>query len=490
MALPRLSPNVHAKSDKNPFTEISDSVFLLARLSILLYIAAVFYIGISSRDVAPNQALRLLTLSVSTLITTFPLWCRIKGVGLLHPLYVLAALSFLKGSFPTLVSAAEGIKFHGAIPSASPRQVSMLQVQVMGIGAMATVFMYLGYIATRGNSWTFVKFKRNDRLLIFGSFAALFVGVTSLWMVMDLSGGFFDHLKNISRGQKARIWVKDPKFASIYGNLALLVLVAPALWLLMRKRSLYNPFFWLMCLNAAATGYLISGRRTAAVTNVIALVACWVVRRRSLAVGRMVLVGLMIFLFVGLVGEFRRSNWKRGSTINYDALTNTSFQDAMARSWEEIESRKVGGAVYAIVSQVPDKHPYRYGTIYLSYLNRFIPRLLWPNKPRGVGIECAYVFFGRVDSGGIPPGGIGEAYWSGGIFGVAIVFFIWGVLLRCIGNFYVKFRDAPVAILLYLATLTKLGPSEPQFRAWLYLVVPATALLGLAGIVRYKGGKR
>lgn len=483
------SPSLRAQSNANPFIEVTDSIYMLARLSIFLYLIAAVFIGITSRDAAPNQGLRLLTLTISTLVTTLPLWFRIKGMGLLHPLYLLSALSFLKASLPGLAYSAIGLKFHGALPGASPNQISMLQIQVVALGAVSTVFMYLGYAATRGNRWTFIKFNQQDQRLILGSIAALIVGAVSLWLLMDLSGGFFEHLKNISRGQKARVWVKDGKYASIYGNLVLLVLVAPALWILMKKRSLYNPLLWLLCFNAVASGYLISGRRTAALTNVIALVACWVVRRRSLAVGRMVLIGLLVFLFVGLVGEFRRSNWHT-SHINYDALTESSFQQALARSWEEIESRRVGGAIYAIVSQVPKKHPYRYATIYLSYFNRFIPRLIWPNKPRGVGIECAYVFFGRVDSGGIPPGGLGEAYWSGGIFGIAIVFFIWGVLLRCIGNFYAKFHTSSVAVLLYLATLTKLGPSEPQFRAWLYLVVPAVAMLTLAGIVRFNSGRK
>ena len=235
-----------------------------------------------------------------------------------------------------------------------------------------------------------------------------------------------------------------------------------------------------------AAGYLVSGRRTGAITNIIALVACWIVRRRSLAVGRVVLIGLLAFLFIGMIGEFRRANRRLGKPVNFDAVTEASFTDAVTQSWVEIESRRESGAIYPIIAKVPDKVRYRYASIYLSYFNRFSPRLIWPNKPRGVGIECAYVFFGRRNSGGIPPGGIGEAYWSAGMVGVTVVYLFWGLILRCIGNFFVRFRGSSVATLLYLATLTKLGPSEPQFRAWLHLIVPALLILGCAGIVRIK----
>ena len=151
---------------------------------------------------------------------------------------------------------------------------------------------------------------------------------------------------------------------------------------------------------------------------------------------------------MGILGDFRRSNWTRGSQVNFSAFTETDIASAFESSLNEIEGRKLASPLYPIVARVPSEVPFKYGTNYVAYFNRFIPRRLWPDKPRGIGLECAEVFYGRSNSGGVPPGRLGEAYWSGGFVGVAIVFFVWGHLLKSFGNFFVRFRGSTIATLL------------------------------------------
>ena len=476
--------------NRNPFIEVNESIYLLARLAVVIFLVSMIYLGVTSRDAAPNMPLRLLVASLRLLVVTLPLWCKIKGIGILHPLYFLSALAFLKTLVPSLYLMANGVSFHGALPGSSPRQISMLQIQILGLSALSFACMYAGFFLNKGNGWTFVRFREKNAILFVGAVVALVVGSIALWWIMEMSGGLSYHLKNISRGRTKRIWVKDPTYASIYASFVPLILVPPVLWILKRKGAFYSPILWTLCIYAAASGYLVSGRRTSAITNVIAMLACWILHRKKLALGRVAIVAMLAFLSVGIIGEFRKSNWRRNQSLDFGAVTESSVNDSLAKSWEAISERKKGSAAYPIIAKVPEKEPFRYGAIYLSYFNRFIPRIIWPNKPNGVGVECAYVFYGRVEQGGIPPGGVGEAYWSAGVFGVVVVFFIWGFVLRCIANFFLKFHKSAPAVLLYLATLTKLGPSEPQFRAWLFLVVPAAMLLALAGIIQFRPAKR
>jgi hypothetical protein len=134
-----------------------------------------------------------------------------------------------------------------------------------------------------------------------------------------------------------------------------------------------------------------------------------------------------------------------------------------------------------ILENVPDNVPFLYGVNYLNYVNRFIPRQIWKNKPRGLATQCAETFYGRVDAGAIPMGAVGEAYWSGGIIAVSIVFFLWGRLLASVGMFFVRFRHSAFACLLYFVTLTQLEPSEQGFAQWIYVVAPACIVLLLVG---------
>lgn len=481
----QLTPN----EVSNPFIEITSSVLLLTRLSVALVIGAIWLVALTSVYTAPYMVTRLLVATIYILVSSLPLWFPIPGIGIVHPLFVIASLILVKSTFPSIGGYAIGMSAHGALPGFTSASIAMLQVQVILMTTLASAMTYVGYFTTRGIKWKFVTFRDRRKIATYAGVACFFIGSVSLYLLIQISGGLFLHLKNIARGHANKVWVGDAELASAYGTLVLMVVVAPALWMLKSKKATANPAFWALVAYTVTSAFLINGRRSAVLANVLVIAACFVLKTRKVAMGRLAVAAILVFLSVGVLGDYRRSNWRQGS-VTFEAFTDIQVDEAMARSFQEIQSRKSGGAIYPIVAKVPAQVPHKYGTNYLAYFNRFIPRRLWPDKPRGIGIECAEVFYGRRNTGGIPPGGLGEAYWSGGFFGIAIVFFTWGAVLKTSGNFFVRFRSSAFASLLYLVTLTRLGPSEPQFRAWLYTIVPAIALLALFGVVRRSGRRR
>ena len=474
----------NGEQDSNPFIAIPGSIYLLARLAIALYVVSVFFLATSARDPAPHVFLRTIAVTIHVLIYTLPLWYPFKGIGVVHPLYLISALGFLKTVLPNLQNWAIGVDAHFALQGMAPSRIALLQIQIIALTSLAHVCIYAGFFASKGLRWNFITFRESKQLVLAIGIISAIVGFGALYLTIDMSGGVEAHLRNISVGKSHQSWVKESRFGSIYAILVSLTVLAPALLLLRGRLPLANPLFWAIASASVLSAYLVAGRRSAVVSTCLILLASWILRRRNIAVGRLAIIGILLFLSIGIIGDFRRANRKNARYINFDAVTQNDFGAAFNQSFDEIQTRKAGGAVFPIVAKVPKNVPYLYGSNYFFYLSKFVPRALWPDKPRGIGIQCADVFYGRVGVGGVPPGAIGEAYWTGGTVGIIVIFLLWGMALRSIGNFFLKFKYSAIASLLYLATLTRLGPSSPQVSGWLYSIGPAAFFLILTGVLK------
>ncbi|QEF98725.1 hypothetical protein Mal15_27800 [Stieleria maiorica] len=465
------------EDDENPFVEISESVQLLARLSIVMAIAFAWWVGLNDRDSAPYPISRLLLFTLYTAIQTLPLWYRLPGVGLLHPLYVIAAYLFLKGTIPSLSQSAIGYRHIPGLPAMSAQGVAIMYMKVTGLYILAQIFTYFGFFTGRGIRWNFIEFRNRPNIVTYFVIASLVIGLVAFWLLIDLSGGLYPHLKNITRGNAAKVWVKDASNASIYATLCGLIVLPPAFLMLVGKNPGFNPVFWALTAISIAVNYLTAGRRSAIVSAVIIIVACWVLRTRTVSLARLSIIWFLLFLSIGIFGEYRRSNWDGRRRVNFSAFQDNDIGEAMEKTWSDLQQRRGGSPVPLIVYRVPKYVPFKYGMNYVGYINRFIPRRIWKNKPKGLATQCAEVFYGRYGSGAIPMGALGEAYWSGGIVAIPIVFFVWGRILCSIGTFYIRFRYSAIACMLYLLTVTRLEPSELSFGRWVYVVVPTLIIL-------------
>jgi len=130
-----------------------------------------------------------------------------------------------------------------------------------------------------------------------------------------------------------------------------------------------------------------------------------------------------------------------------------------------------------VVAKVPEEVDLLYGRSYVGPLLFFVPRALWPEKPRGVGAMNSEFIFGRPYSGGIPTGPVGEAYWNFHIPGVAAIFFLYGIFHRWLARFLVRYADVPVAWVLYALTLFYFSPEGPTLTSYLQQIVTAIVFL-------------
>jgi hypothetical protein len=452
------------------FIRVPVSLTNLLRMYLLVFIGGFGCLTLLSTDAAPYTAERFTLSTVYILVATLPLWFGDQRIGLLHPLFVTSAMSLVRGITPNFTIFSLGFSKHVALPDLPADTISSIHLQVLTLQTLAVMCVYIGYACSRGNSWRAISFTEKKSLAYLAGGLTFSASIIATYLLVDLSGGIESHIKNITRGNSSKIWARDPEFASVYMSLVSLGVVAPTLIIIYKKRFHLNPIFWITAIAAIATGFLANGRRSGILLPILVMGSSWIMQRRSVPIIHTAAIVVGIFFSVGLIGEFRRSNWSDGD-VNYDAFANFDISRGLSLSLEEMQSRRQSSPIYAIVALVPSKVDYTPSN-YASYLYRFVPRLLWKDKPRGVGISCAEVFYGKYGSGGIPPGALGEAYWAGGLLGVVVVFTLWGSVLKSLSTFYLSFRRFWPASLIYLATVTILGPSEPQFRAWLFLILP------------------
>jgi hypothetical protein len=124
-----------------------------------------------------------------------------------------------------------------------------------------------------------------------------------------------------------------------------------------------------------------------------------------------------------------------------------------------------------------------WGSSYAAAVFAYVPRWIWPNKPRGPGSLYAQSFLGEVREGlAIPVSPTAEEYWNFGIIGVILISLLYGALIRRAHNFYVSRPENPFVVGAFVVFMTTFRPATDdlvalqQLALWLLLMV-ALALL-------------
>ncbi|MFN7931628.1 MAG: hypothetical protein U0Y68_27595 [Blastocatellia bacterium] len=195
-----------------------------------------------------------------------------------------------------------------------------------------------------------------------------------------------------------------------------------------------------------ASGFLIEGTIQAA----LAFVAFSIGRKKMPVAAMLVLVLILSFLHIGK-GRMRVQFWEQGK--NYGSVASNPleiYRVWIAAAWEELLSGRAAEDKTAsllergnllqflsrVVAETPDTLPYLDGTTYQLSLANFVPRFLWPDKPRAsapdemLAIYYRYQTVESVESTAVGLGRISEAWANFGWLGVAVIGVAMGLLLR------------------------------------------------------------
>jgi TM2 domain-containing membrane protein YozV len=142
-------------------------------------------------------------------------------------------------------------------------------------------------------------------------------------------------------------------------------------------------------------------------------------------------------------------------------MENVDTSQILDRAQEEIELRRSLESTVPVIWEGHDLMGGQlWGSTYGAAIFAFVPRKIWPDKPRGPGSIYAQNFLGEVREGlAVPVNSTAEEYWNFGLLGVILISALYGALIRHAHNFYVARQDNPFVVGAFVLFVTTFHPA-------------------------------
>lgn len=387
------------------------------------------------------------------------------GEDILHPLSISAGLLFLPVlDFAIKESMGAGLRYFPLMDKAQVSDLRLYALIVIGIWACLVYFFFA--FAMRIYSVRIVggedsckyhlsKLKRFDRLsvnvLIWFS---LGMSVASFCLVLLYMGGIGAILAAMSDRSEAYMGVGFLRSFAQFG-------VVGAIGFLIVGRVGWS----ILALMVAFFSTLIFGGRGAAALGVLLpYIFSYNMLHKKISSSVLYFYGAAGVLFVFSMQYLKFSGRELVfSFVNVASSIGSGMADILPSMF------------YALDQGILD---YQYGRTLLNVFFVLIPRLLWPEKPEGLGEDA---ILGRALIGeyywGLPPGAYGVAYLNFSLFGVFLLAPIVGFLSGWLFSKYLRSIElvSPLLLMLYPIIFVKVF-----YFFSVYAVLQVLVLVGLA----------
>lgn len=473
-------------AQENPFVEVPPLARNLVLAVIAIYALVVTVVPMLR---APAEGSGYFAVGLSNLVYLFAMALPVlfwrKEYGWAHPLVFAALYTLFRTVMRKTGLLMGGMTEHMMLPNLDGESLNYLFAYGNVVQAIAAAALFVGYHC--GPRWRGISVRSTEpdlRSLAPTIACALLLSVAAFFLYVRCFGDFNTHLLNLSRGSGAKLGMDSD--AEGFGQYIFFIKMGAVAGLIVLARqagALRNPLVWAVCLYSAVIGYMVDGKRSAMINCALLLGVVWILRNRRVPYVRVALLGVICFFLLGVLGLYRWANWSRTDSVSLDFLSELNAQTLTESTFDEMSSRAgEASTFYPVLARVPGEVDMLWGKTYLEWGANFIPRALWPDKPRGVDVQAARAFFDV--EWGMPASTVGEAYWNFLLPGVIGVFFAYGSFLRWLGAMVLKNPGSTVAITFYAIALFYFEPSQNGFRACVYALAPAALLFALAGYFR------
>lgn len=427
----------------------------------------------------PLAGTRMLLHAVGVFLVLLPLIFYRSEYGVLHPLIFPALYGFAKGVFKGAMYGV-GMLFdgdildaplwHEALAGMAQREIAIASVRYSMMSILALVTYYLAFFC--GPRIPVPRLRQvTPRYVSVKMGAVVTLAVTVAMAYIVAQGGITQHMASWILGRYRAMEFHGPVIVLIKsGSVALFV------WYVFGRRVLWNPFFGLSAFALVPALFLSTGSRSAIIYPFMLLLMVWMIRHRRLPTVRAVGLAAVAFVLFGVLGLVRSSVYGSGD-VDFTAIQEFDLGVAVEYARHEAEGRGAQDAGVGVVGSVPKDVPFLYGESYLGALLFFVPRAVWPDKPRGIGaIYVSEVYGQGEDSYGIPVGPVGEAYWNFDLPGVVLIFFLYGIFHRWLATFLLRNPNRRVAWAFFVPTLFYFRPTTDVIVAYIHFIVMAATL--------------
>ena len=425
-------------------------------------------------------------------------------LGILHPLVLTAVL------WPLLVAMPRTIEEFGGVGGL------LLGEQVSppffsGLGWMpgpevwqavawshlceliALLAIYLGYAlvhdrrpASRGMARPVKRREFDGKRLCLLAIALIGVSVAVLLILIAMRGGLALHLADMARGRFRSMAGLGPLVATV--DLGLIALIV---WIAARPGDVKQPLLPILMVAVAAAQFISNGARSAAFAVFMLVGLTWALKTRRIPWRLALILVPAFFLAFGALNIIRTSGFA-GETAT-EAIESADTGEVLSRAQEEIDLRRSLESTVPVIWQGHDlMGGPLWGSSYGAAAFAFVPRKIWPEKPRGPGSIYAQNFLGEVREGlAVPVNATAEEYWNFGLLGVILISVLYGALIRHAHNFYVARQDNPFAVCAFVLFVTTFHPSTDDlvlFEQQIMLLLVVFVLAVVFATVRRRPG--
>jgi hypothetical protein len=362
----------------------------------------------------------------------------------------------------------------------------------LGLGVLGSLACFAGYLAV-GNKVRPSPFGRYVPVS-----SAAYVVPTCVGFIGQIGAVAQERLLSIARAGVSPVLSAVQQFAPVF------LFAWALLWIQfwsgnLRKAQKYFLFLVVVPMVAVVLFGLFGGKEMAIVFISYPAVAFWYARRKLpwKIMTACVLVG--VFVVFPLYNTYRNQNRDLETSRKFSkAIESASGWDRTKFMDESIKAfmnrMSLVYCVAAILRDVPEAVPYRFGeTLVLAPIGLFVPRFLWPDKPKiTIGREFGETFqlVNPIDqTTQIAPTFTGEFFWNFDLPGVIVGMFLFGAALRV---FYERFgagRDVgPLRHALYMGLLPTVIHIEGNVAAMFGVGVKVLVILWLYFLYARRSG--
>lgn len=325
---------------------------------------------------------------------------------------------------------------------------------------ISCISLILGYSRCKKiytiNSFNFLKNEWSKKRYVQVTIILLVISCISIYIFVQSNGGLISGIISSARGVSDNLEDTNPQgYLRLFSSLGVINIFITLAWLKSyNKLKFYSKsIFFLSLISFVFFNFFISQRGIVVFIFVKILAFNYYTNIHKVPLKKIIIILFISLLLFEIMSAFRYNNEFKIEDTSFNFIKK--FEPAIL-TITFIDISKTAH----IIDAIPNKLPFAFGSTYLTALYAPIPRSIWPTKPvvnvdNIVGQKVyGSMYFG---AGGTPPGLIAEAYWNFWYFGILIVPYLVGFLLKYIENTFQYYKNKINVIILYVLCFMFIG---------------------------------
>ncbi|MCW3837113.1 oligosaccharide repeat unit polymerase [Sphingomonas canadensis] len=483
-------------SGSDIFLPISPAVRILIVAYLLIYrVVLPFAAAMFNPDAQPLLGLRVTAELVYALLLAYPFLFAKREYGWLHPLVLPLVLNLGKSltknpfslffPFDSPVVDLSVASISRAVTMQLPLiDLAWLNLQYTLLLCLAQAAYLAAFLFGPKITVPLLTLYRPKRVRMV---SIAFAGTLFLIVVgFILSQGGVNTLLVAMRGGRSELFEGSGQY--LFAAAAMISIVA--VWFMYEDQPWKNPFLLAAIALSVVLGIITTGSRSGAILAVLSIILLWWKRRGQVLILPTMGAALLGLLILGGFGAIRQDY--SSDTVNTEAFNPLNYGATLSRALEDIKNRGQEDSTLAALAGA-NKDGLLWGTTYVYAVSFWVPRAIWPDKPRSAD-SYNYIYnyrgfsrnitFDDVSFYGFPVNAVTEAFWNFSYLGVILVFGLLGMLHQHLARAASVYRGVPFFWVVYIIMLSEFDGSTKDFvdlaRTILLLLIFAFCL----GVVR------